>query len=160
MLWPQILTIPREPDFTVWQDDEIYLRRWWIIPHNRWFNIYLHNFRHSDEDRAKHDHPWVNCSILLAGSYIEWVKADEPENAWFLRRPWRPWAPWRITLRKAETAHRVELIDGRPVWTLFLTGPVVRKWGFHCPNGWVLWTSFVEQTPGGNKNGRGCEDDA
>jgi hypothetical protein len=153
--WRQALTIPREPDFTVWQDDVIYLRRWWVIPRNRWFNIYLHNFRHSDDDRAEHDHPWRNCSILLKGSYLEWLK-----DSWVpeLRRPWRPWAPWRITFRNAETAHRVELVNEAPVWTLFITGPVVREWGFHCPRGWVHWKKFVAQVPGGNKAGAGCGD--
>lgn len=157
--WPTALTAPHEPDFTIWQDDAVYLRRWWVIPRNRKFNIYLHNFHHSDEDRAMHDHPWINCSILLKGSYLEWVKPDWPDDdAWFVRKPWRPWAPWRIVFRKAETAHRVELIDGRPVWTLFVTGPVIRKWGFHCPHGWVLWTRFVQVIPGGNKAGKGCGD--
>ena len=35
-----------------------YLSRWHIIPRNRYFNIYLHKFVGSDDDRALHDHPW------------------------------------------------------------------------------------------------------
>jgi hypothetical protein len=48
------------------------MRRWWVIPRNKFFNIYLHHFLHSDDDRALHDHPWWNVSILLrSGSYVE-----------------------------------------------------------------------------------------
>ena len=28
------------------------------------WNVYLHEFRRYDHDRALHDHPWPNCSIL------------------------------------------------------------------------------------------------
>lgn len=154
MKWPRCLTVPRPPDFTVWQDQKIYLRRWWVIPRNKWFNTYLHNFCHSDDDRALHDHPWPNCSILLIGSYIE-----HTPHGIFVRHPWRPWAFWRLPMRRATSSHRVELIDGKHVWTLFLTGPVLREWGFHCPSGWVHWRKFVTVKEGGNTAGIGCGDD-
>lgn len=44
----------------------------------------------------------------------------------------------------------------KPAWTLFITGPKIREWGFHCPNGWRHWREFVEETDHGNI-GRGCE---
>lgn len=138
----------RDPDFVIWQDDQIYLKRWWVIPRNKRFNIYLHQFLHSDDDRACHDHPWWSISIILTkGGYFEHLANGGMK--WF--RSWRPY------FRSAKTAHRVELIrSGRPVWTIFITGPVVREWGFHCPNGWVHWKKFVQQIPGGNKAGPGC----
>lgn len=142
----------REPDITIGPPDDLYLRRWWLIPRNRWFNIYLHHFLRSDDDRALHDHPWRNLSILLIGSYREHTASGVVK----LRKPWRPWAFWRLTGRTATAAHRVELIDGRPVWTLFLTGRTVRTWGFHCPRGWVPWREFVDVRPGGNSIGKGC----
>ncbi len=43
----------RKPDFTVigqGTEEVPYLQRWWVIPRNRWFNIYLHKFQHSDDD--------------------------------------------------------------------------------------------------------------
>lgn len=40
-------------------------------------------------------------------------------------------------------------------WSLFITGPNVRTWGFACPKGWVSWQQFVEpERPG--EVGRGC----
>ena len=151
---PRFLTIPREPDFIVGQPDDIYLRRWWVIPHNRWFNVYLHNFLRSDDDRALHDHPWVNISLILAGAYFEHL----PDGTVKLRQAWRPWAPWRLVFRGARAAHRVELIQGGdPVWTLFITGPKVREWGFLCPAGWRHSKDFVADREGGSSVGRGCE---
>lgn len=146
MRWPRFLTIPRAPDFVIGEVGDIYLRRWWIIPRNRWFNVYLHNFRRSDDDRALHDHPWWNISIILRGSYVE----EMPGSARKLRRAFRP--VWR----RSTAAHRVELIDGAPVWTLFVTGSKSREWGFHCPRGWIPWRQFVAVREGGNSVGAGC----
>src|ERR1700761_448041 len=61
----------RRADVLIGKPGDTYMRRWWVIPRNRFFNIYLHNFLRSDDDRALHDHPWVNMSILLWGRYIE-----------------------------------------------------------------------------------------
>jgi hypothetical protein len=135
----------RPPDFTIGPPNDVCLRRWYVIPRNRWFNIYLHQFLRSDDDKALHDHPWFNCSVLLRGEYLEHARGRIK-----LRRPWVP------VFRRATVAHRVELIDGGSVWTLFLTGPKVRTWGFHCPKGWIPWTEFAEERPGGNAVGKGC----
>lgn len=142
------LTIPRSPDFTIWQGDAIYLRRWWIIPRNKKFNIYLHHFIQSDDDRANHDHPWWNISIVLRGQYFEHVEGH------YIRRHRGRGA---IVFRRATLAHHVELWNEEPCWTLFITGPVKREWGFHCPTGWVHWKKFVQQLPDGNKAGPGCD---
>lgn len=154
MKWPRFLTVPRAPDFVIGEADSPYLLRWWVIPRNRWFNIYLHNFRRSDDDRALHDHPWVNLSLILLGEYFEHCQ----DGSVRLRRPWRPWAFWRFVVRGAVTAHRVELSKGaEPVWTLFITGPKVREWGFLCPQGWRHWQEFCAVREGGNAIGKGCE---
>lgn len=144
----------RSPDFVIGPPNDAYLERWWVIPRNRWFNVYLHHFRRSDDDRALHDHPWVNCSILLTGCYLEYCNGQPVKK----RRAWRPWAPWRLVFRLPTSAHRIELIDGSDVWTLFITGPRVRVWGFLCARGWIPWTEFVELRPGGNSAGAGCDE--
>jgi hypothetical protein len=141
----------RAPDFVIGTPPNPYLLRWHIIPRNRFFNIYLHRFCRSDDDRALHDHPWWNASILLTGSYVEHCCGAPPR----IRLPWRPWRPHRVVFRRATAAHRIQI--AHPVWTLFLTGPKVREWGFHCPSGWRHWRDFVALTPGGNTVGRGCD---
>lgn len=134
----------RPPDVVIGGDDDPYLERWWVIPRNRWFNIYLHHFLRDDDDRALHDHPWLNCSILLTGGYREHVPGRAID-----RRRWWP------VFRRAVASHRIELTHGQ-VWTLFITGPKIREWGFHCPQGWRHWTEFVAKTERGNMAGKGC----
>jgi hypothetical protein len=137
--------IGRKP-FVIGGDADPYLRRWWIIPRNSWFNIYLHHFQRSDDDRALHDHPWWNVSVLLHGEYLEWMRDGSSR----LRM-----SP-AVVFRSAEAAHRIELVTG-PVWTLFITGPKVREWGFLCPKGWRHWRDFTNMDDGGATVGRGCD---
>jgi hypothetical protein len=58
-------------------------------------------------------------------------------------------------LRKPTALHRVELTHGH-CWTLFITGPKVRDWGFQCPHGWRHWQDFTAG-PRGEVVGRGCD---
>src|SRR3546814_7255198 len=91
----------RKPDITIGGEDNPYLRRWYIIPRNRWFNVYLHEFLRDDDDRALHDHPWVNLSILLRGQYVEHTATGAT-----LRRA------GAIKLRLPTATHRIALVDG------------------------------------------------
>lgn len=139
----------RPPDFIVGGKEDPYLMRWWVIPRNRFFNVYLHHFMRSDDDRALHDHPWWNLSILLKGEYTEHTIAAGGVHRAVIRRA------GQFKFRGAKSAHRIELHNG-PCWTLFLTGPTLRTWGFHCPRGWRPWKEFVDDRDSG-KVGRGCE---
>lgn len=150
----------RKPDFVIGGDADPYLHRWYLIPRNRWLNLYLHHFMRSDDDRAMHDHPWWWMSVILAGpGYYE-----HTPTGIFWRKPWRP------RFGKATALHRVELSHigqpyhpydwpETPVWTLFLTGPRVREWGFQCPKGWTHWRIFCGLPAGqnGGAKGPGCD---
>jgi len=138
----------REPDLIIGTPADPYLRRWWLLPRNKWFNVYLHNFIRSDND-IMHDHQYWNISIVLKGFYLEFLKKD-PE-------PRRPHVRTRgaIVFRRPESAHRIELYPGVVAWTLFVTGPRVREWGFHCPKGWKRWQDFVADGKYGQV-GEGC----
>jgi hypothetical protein len=137
------------PDFIIGSPDRPYLRRWFVIPRNNIFNIYLHQFLRSDDDRALHDHPWWNASILLNGRYVEHTIAAGGIN----RRV--EYRAGDIKLRGARYAHRIELVDGQ-CWSLFITGPRLREWGFHCPFGWRHWKEFTAPHNSG-EIGKGCE---
>lgn len=134
----------RTPDFVIGDPDNPYMRRWWIVPRNVGCNVYLHEILRSDDDRALHDHPWDNTSMLLIGSYIE----HTPEGA-FMREA------GSIVTRLATDAHRLEIPEGGRAISLFITGPKIREWGFHCPAGWVHWRDFTAG-PNGETIGRGC----
>lgn len=118
-----------------------YMRRWHVIRRNPLFNVYLHHFLRSDVDDALHDHPWWNVSILLRGCYIEVTMVRGLEH----RRIFRA---GDVKFRFAKSAHRVELVGGRPCWTLFVTGPRLRTWGFHCPKGFVPWHTSANRGKG------------
>ncbi len=151
----------RPPDFVI---GDHYLERWYLTPWSRYErgsaptslldrirrrlpSIYLHHFLHSDDDRALHDHPWINLSILLRGFYIEHTIAAGGVNHHEL------FLEGAIKFRFARQAHRIEVTA--PCWTLFLTGPVIRDWGFHCPAAWRPWRQFVSGADRG-RIGRGC----
>jgi hypothetical protein len=148
MRWFEKIERRRKPDFIIGGADHPYLLRWWIIPRNRFFNIYLHKFLRSDDDRALHDHPLLNVSYLLAGGYVEHTI---PQGGVQVAKKY---AAGDLKFRRAVAAHRIEI--DKPCWSLFITGPVVREWGFHCPAGWRHWTVFTDARDRGSV-GRGCE---
>jgi hypothetical protein len=122
-----------ESDVAIGGREDPYMLRWYIIPRNRWFNIYLHQFHRSDDDRALHDHPWWSLSLNLWGTMIEHQKDDKRRLV----------ETGDIIFRSATFAHRLELPNRIPAMTIFMTGPRIRTWGFHCPNGWRDWRVFT-----------------
>lgn len=122
----------RQPD-QVFGDDRPIVERWHILPKNRVLHVYLHRLLRSDE-RALHGHSGCNASIILRGHYYEET---------FSKGPGEPDDEHLITLRdtgdvvcrRAAQAHR--LIVPSPVITLFVMGPALRQWGFHCTRGWT-----------------------
>jgi len=149
MKWFERLANSRKPDFVIGGNDDPYMLRWWVIPRNKVFNIYLHRFLRSDDDRALHDHPWFNMSYLLDGEYTEWTIASGGVNKK------KVYKAGDVKFRSPWVAHCVILHNG-PCWSLFITGPVMREWGFHCPKGWRPWKVFVSERDAGDV-GRGCE---
>lgn len=127
-----------------------YIRRWYVA--RKWTrlleNVYLHNVLRSDDDRALHDHPWWNVSIVLWGGYYEhmpvYPKAFKMGVNMATKRVWR--GVGSIVFRRATDPHRLEIPAHpcNPTWTLFITGKKVRDWGFYCPERWVHNESFGE----------------
>jgi hypothetical protein len=128
-------------------------------------NLYLHCFLRDDDDRALHDHPSWAASFILDGAYVE-----HTIDAGGIHRRVEHAAGSLRFLRTRHT-HRIELLrevvdNGTPYvqvedpavrcWTLFLFGPTVREWGFHCPErGWVHWKEFTAAGKPG-EIGPGC----
>ncbi len=132
----------RDPDLNISHiNGGLYLRRWYVLPRNGFFNIYLHNFV-GDDHPVAHDHPWWSLSYALKGEMIEY-QADGDFN--FIKE-----GDWRF--RSATYAHYLALLseDGvkQPAWTLFMTGPRLRRWGFHCPKGWMWWGDYMDVETG------------
>jgi hypothetical protein len=125
-----------EPDLVIESRDRVYLHRWWLIPKNRYCNIFLHHFLHDDDDRALHDHPFASLSICLKGAYWE----DTPNGGAFYQAG-------AIKYRSATYQHRIRVghLLNKTAWTLFITGPETREWGFWCPKGFVTHQQFEKQ---------------
>lgn len=109
-----------------------YLHRWWVIPRSEYCNVYLH----SDPADALHCHPWDNTSQLIFGEYIE----HTPEGVFHRKAG-------DVINRKATDRHRIEVLPGSRAVSLFMTGPKVNEWGFHCPKGFMPWPEY--RTNGG-----------
>jgi hypothetical protein len=144
-----------KPDEIIGEESDPYLLRWWIFK-CRWFNIYLHRFLRDDDDRALHDHPWNSFSILLKGKYCEARHLTDVSTIYA-----DPAATVKCHLkskfiyRKATYRHRVILLT-KTAWTIFITGPKIRDWGFWCEgNRFVPWQEFCDERDHG-KIGKGC----
>lgn len=133
--------------------DGQYLRRWWLLPKNRWFNVYLHHFKGPDQGAFLHDHPYDNVSIILRGSYVEerFIYSEPAVVSLYRLSPHKvDFSQWdkaakvheagAVIARSAASPHTIKRIlsDGG-VWTLFVTGPAVRVWGFYTNEGWKPW---------------------
>ena len=123
----------RPPNFTIpYSVNKTYMQRWFIIPHNRIFNIYLHQYTEPDPDYTLHDHPWFSVSLILFSGYVEQTilyggrfkyKELRQGDLHFM-------SPWHT--------HRICQVRCGICRTLFITGPILRKWGFHNSiTGWV-----------------------
>jgi hypothetical protein len=101
-----------------------FVRRWTIALFG--YAIRLHYWTGSDDDRYFHDHAWDFISIILRGRYAEVTPTGTViRTAGSVRR------------YKAEHQHMVRLIDRQPCWSLVLSAPMRRKFGF-IVNGHVM----------------------
>jgi hypothetical protein len=117
-----------KPDEKITSDGKLYLVRWHIIK-SRFLNIYLHRFVGPDK-RIMHDHPWASLSYMLDGFFIENFKktpASREEVRVVVRGKW--------TYRNSRMLHHLTPSVRYGAWTLFLTGPKFKHWGFLMKNG-------------------------
>lgn len=139
-----------------------YLLRWYLIPRNRFLNVYLHVFMRDDEDSAPHDHPWWSVSLLL-GQLVNSVDGGAAiSRDTHMREVYRDRNGvdrerkvgfGDLVFRGARFAHRMIVPKPRTA-TLFITGPRIRSWGFLCPSGWRHWKEFTATDEHGRM--RGC----
>lgn len=95
-----------------------------------WFSVRLHHWLAPDDDRAKHDHPWSFTTFVLKGGYTD----SSPEGDDHLRAP-------AIRHRKATHQHTV-FPDPGGCWTVIVTGPKIRNWGFWVKGKFVKMNKY------------------
>lgn len=132
-------------DITDPKTGELYLRRWRIVQ-TPWFAIYLHKIATPDKDRDLHDHPWPFVSLVLRGGYDELLVTTNTAMDDYLRGgrpPFRVRRWMSLGCRRATDAHRITRLHRTPTWTLVLTGPRRRSWGFYTEHGFVDWRKYL-----------------
>lgn len=117
--WRERLGLPECP----------YVIRWRF--ETKWFSIRLRHWLGSDDDRAFHDHPWSFTTFVLKGGYIDVHPGPDGDELEHLRAP-------AVRRRAAEHRHTV-VPDPGGAWTVIVTGPRWRTWGF-----WANGVKFVK----------------
>jgi hypothetical protein len=100
-----------------------YMRRW--VADFGAFAVRLHRWESSDDERAFHDHAWWFLTCVIKGSYVD--ISDHGEDVLTFGS---------VRFRRAAHKHTVKILQPG-TWTLLITGPAKRRWGF-----WVngkLW---------------------
>jgi hypothetical protein len=115
-----------------------HFERWQIIQ-TRWFGIYFHCIYQADTDKHCHDHPWDYISIPLWGKFIE-LKKNNIEGKAYYSFPTICFG--QIIKRKAEDFHKIHRLCSKKVYTLFLTGPRKRAWGYDVNGVWMPWEEY------------------
>lgn len=105
--------------------------------------VRIHHIKRSDNDRAFHDHPWWYVTLLLRGGYFE-VQPKYKQGLYCGEtHTWR--RPGTVLFRRAKSWHRLVLVNGSSAWTLFITGPKTRAWGFLAePRHKIYWRDYLK----------------
>lgn len=141
------------------QENGVYMHRDWLIeksvdkPAAR-----LHRIMRSDSERdCLHNHPWVNCSVILEGEYFEIIPSDngetdlseipghlcdvieynEPVKA--LRRK-----VGDVVIRSNNERHRIIVDPANKPLSLFMVGPKIDEWGFFKNGEFIHHVDFLK----------------
>jgi hypothetical protein len=85
----------------------------------------IHVIKSSDNDRASHNHPWPYITVILRGGYFEHrydVGGVLVSSMWH--------GPGSVLFRWSTSLHRLEVFNGEPATTLFITFKKRHSWGF------------------------------
>lgn len=125
-------------------NDSDYMRRWWLVPYNRFgISCRVHEILQSDDDRAYHDHPWWYITVVLRGGYWE-IRPKYDRSGIFVGDSCRWIGPGRVLFRRAKSWHRLEIPNGQTAFTLFICGRKAQDWGFLVnPKNKVAWWEYL-----------------
>lgn len=93
-------------------------------------SVRLHHWLSHDDDRAPHDHPWNFTTFVLKGGYRD----VSPEGNEYLHAP---------TVRHRSATHQHTVFpDEGGCWTVIVTGPKIRTWGFWIAGKFVKMNKY------------------
>ena len=94
-----------------------YMERW--VLGLFFFSIRVHHWFRSDDDKYFHDHPWWFWTFVVRGGYLD----STPTGDEMVKQG-------TFHFRPALHRHTVYIVPEIPTWTICLTGPEMRMWGF------------------------------
>lgn len=106
-----------------------YLKRWYF--ETPWWSIRLHHWLAGDDPRYLHDHPWNFWTIVLWGKIYETTRFGPNTSRTLLDG---------FQWFNARYFHTVSVV--KPTWTLMITGPKTRYWGFLVDDKWMKSNKF------------------
>lgn len=130
----------RAPMVPVGPADDPILCRFFVIPRNHFFNVYLHCFHRSDEGYL-HDHRMASLTVILQGWYYEERFVSHPVAGQPLPAIAR-YKVRRLRFRSPWAAHKIVVEPNITTWSLFIGLPHVRNWGF-----WTEWDGIARWMP-------------
>lgn len=131
--------------------DSEYITRLHIVK-TPWFAVCLHWINKPDAEPWLHDHPVSFLSIVLRGGYAELRASGDGDIGHKVHR-------W-FNFVRAHRADRHRIIFARKnTLTLCFMGPKEREWGFHMPEGWVMWKDYYARLRSGENMRRAAVTD-
>lgn len=128
--------------FWLWTKvDSEYILRLHVVK-TPWFAVCLHWIKKADAEPWLHDHPVSFLSLILRGGYVE--------KRWSHRKgEYLKLNSWFNFVRGSDAdRHRIILARSNTL-TLCFMGPKVREWGFHMPDGWIMWKDYYKRLRAG-----------
>ncbi|MCP4433773.1 MAG: hypothetical protein GY806_22610 [Gammaproteobacteria bacterium] len=109
-------------------DRQPYLERYHLLSLPFGYRFYLHRFVASDPGRGLHNHPWHRAfSVVLSGCYEEIRMLGARDENTVIKRKVRS---GNLNCINGSVFHRINLIENRECWTLFMHSPSTQAWGF------------------------------
>lgn len=128
--------------------------------------IMLHHFLPNGDDPEPHDHPFDFVTLVLAGAYVD-EKTIKPAPGHWCRRCgeaipdpdclecrgtgvtqpvlcFESMTRGKVRFRRAEHMHRT-LIRSDGCWTIIVTGPKRREWGFIWRGVWMPMQKYLDE---------------
>lgn len=124
-----------------------YMDRWWLMP--RWlltldengnlfpkpwllFGVRIHHIKREDE-RVLHDHPFDYRTIIMRG----WYDEQDIFGQSHIR------SAGQTIKARAQNFHRIATMPVNGVWTLFIIGKKINRWGFIVDGRKVYYRDYV-----------------
>lgn len=107
-----------------------------------WFAACLHWINKPDKEPWLHDHPVSFLSCILRGGYAELRARGDGDIGHEVHR-------WFNVVRGRRTDQHRIIFTRKNTLTLCFMGPKTRDWGFHMPEGWVMWKDYYARLKAG-----------